>query len=81
MPTLAGKKHPSVQFFLHGASFPPFDGKSKGPISRKGFQSGYFYADTIDNNINKGDRNFHNRKIVKYSGKSNLEYGKKVYNC
>ena len=54
MPTLAGNKHPSVQFLPHGPR--PFHlstEKSTVPSVGNGHQSDYFRADIINKNINK----------------------------
>ena len=54
MPTLAGIKHFSVQFFLRGPRF--FHLATEKVLVRSvgiGHQSDYSRADTINNNINK----------------------------
>ena len=54
MPTLAGSKHPSVHFFLHGPCV--FHLSTEKVLVRSvgnGYQSGFSCADTIINNINK----------------------------
>ena len=60
MPTLAGNKHLSVHFFPHGPR--PFHLSTEKSTVRSvenGHQSGYSRADTINNNINKDQSNFH----------------------
>ena len=59
MPTLAGNKHLSIHFFLHG----PRPLHLSMEIVRvqtvgNGHRSGYSRADTINNNINKRSKNF-----------------------
>ena len=54
MPSLAGSKHLSVHFFLHGLRlFYLSTEKVRVQSVRNGHQSGYSRADTIKNNINK----------------------------
>ena len=54
MPTLAGNKHPSVHFFLHGPRlFHRSTEEVRVQSVRNGHQSGYSRADTVNNNINK----------------------------
>ena len=54
MPTLAGNKHLSVHFFLHGPRFFHLSTKKIRVRSvGNGHQSGYSHADTANNNINK----------------------------
>ena len=54
MPTLAGIKHTSGHFFLHGPRLFYFSTEKVRVRSvRNGHQSGYSRADTINNNINK----------------------------
>ena len=50
MPTLAGMKHLSVQFFFHKPHFFYSD--------RNGHQGGYSRADTLNNNLNKRSKGF-----------------------
>ena len=55
MPTLAGNKHPSVHFFLHGPRLFYLSTKKVRVRSvGNGHQSDYSRADTTNNNINKG---------------------------
>ena len=59
MPTLAGKKHPSVHFFPHGPR--PFHLSTEKSTVRSvgnGHQSGYSRADIINKNINKRSKVF-----------------------
>ena len=59
MPTLAGNKHFSVRFFLHGPRlFHLSMDKVRVRSVGNGHQSGYSPADTINNNINKDTRHF-----------------------
>ena len=54
MPTLAGNKHTSVHFFLHGPRlFHPSTEKVRVRSVGNGNQSGYSRTDTINKNINK----------------------------
>ena len=54
MPTLAGKKHPSVHFFLHGPRlFHLLTEKVRVRSVGNGHQRDYFRADTLNININK----------------------------
>ena len=54
MPTLAGNRHLSVHFFLHGPR-PLHVSTEKARVQsvRNGHQNGYSHANTINNNINK----------------------------
>ena len=62
MPTLAGNKHPSVQFFPHGPRPSHLStGKSTVRSVGNGHQSGYSRADTINKNINKDQSHFQTR--------------------
>ena len=59
MPTLAGNKHLSVHFFLHGPR--PFHlstRKIRVQSVINGHQKSYSCADTINNNINKRCKEF-----------------------
>ena len=59
MPTLAGNKHLSIHFFLHGPRlFHLSTEKVRVQPVRNGHQSGYARADTINNNINKRSNRF-----------------------
>ena len=59
MPTQAGNKHPSVQFFPHGPSlFHLSTGKGTVRSIGNGHQSGHSRADTIKKNINKRSKSF-----------------------
>ena len=59
MPTLAGNKHPSVHFFLHGPRlFHLSTEKVRVRSVGKGHQSGYSRADTTNRNINKRWKRF-----------------------
>ena len=59
MPNLAGNKHPSVHFFLHGPRlFHLSTEKVRVRSVRVGHQSGYSRADTINNNMNKRSKKF-----------------------
>ena len=59
MPTLAGNKHPSVHFFLHGPRlFHLPTEKVRIRSVGNGHQSGYSRADTINNDINKRPKKF-----------------------
>ena len=59
MPTLAGNKHPSIHFFPQGPRlFHLSTGKSTVRSVGNGHQSGYFRADTINNNINTRSKVF-----------------------
>ena len=53
-PTLAGNKHLSVHFFLHGPrlSHLPTE-KVRVKAVRNGYQTGYSRADIKNNNVNK----------------------------
>ena len=54
MPNLAGNKHLSVHFFLHGPRvFHLSTEKVQVQSVANGHQSDYSRADTINNNINK----------------------------
>ena len=54
MPTLAGNKHPSIHFFLHGPRlFHLSTEKVRVRSIGNGHQSGFSRADRINNNINK----------------------------
>ena len=59
MPTLAGNKHLSMHFLLHGPR--PFHlstEKVRVQSVRNGHQSGYSRADTINNNTDKRSNKF-----------------------
>ena len=59
MPTLAGNKHPSVHFFLHGPRLSHLSiGKSTVRSVGNGHQNGYSRADTKNKNINKRSKVF-----------------------
>ena len=59
MPTLAGIKHPSVNFFPHGPRLFHFSTEKTTLQSvGNGHQSGYYRADIINNNINKRSKLF-----------------------
>ena len=59
MPTLAGNKHPSVQFFPHGPLlFHLLTGKGTVRSVGNGHHSGYCRADTVNKNINKRSKLF-----------------------
>ena len=59
MPTLAGNKHLSVHFFLHGPRlFHLSTEKSTVRSVGNGHQSGYSRADIINKNINKRSKVF-----------------------
>ena len=59
MPTLAGNKHLSVHFFLHGPRlFHLSTEKVRVQSVRDGHQIGYSRADTINININKRSKKF-----------------------
>ena len=64
MPTLAGNKHLSIHFFLHG---PRLFHLSKETVRvqsvRNGHQSGYSSVNTINNNINKRSNRYSIRRI------------------
>ena len=65
MPTLAGNKHPSVHFFLHGPRlFHLSTEKVRVPSVGNGHQSGYSRADTINKNINKKSMRFPYREKI-----------------
>ena len=54
MPTLAGNKHPSVHFFLHGPRLFQLSTEEVRVRSfGEGHQSGYSRADTINKNLSK----------------------------
>ena len=54
MPTLAGNKHPSVHFFLHGPRlFHLSTERVRVRSVGKGYQSGYSRADTINKRSKK----------------------------
>ena len=66
MPTLAGIKHPSVHFFLHGLRlFHLSTEKVRVRSVGNGHQSGYSRADTINKNINKRSKRFPYREDTK----------------
>ena len=70
IPTLAGNKQFSVHFFLHGQRL--FHLSTENVRVRSvgnGHQSGYPRAETINNDMNKNEMNFHKRKILNNSGK------------
>ena len=75
MPTFAGDKHPSGHFFLHGPGrFYHSTEKVRVRSGGNEHQSGYFRADTINNNKNKRlkkKESFQRRKIMKYTEKTN----------
>ena len=59
MPTLAGNKHPSVHFLLHGPRL--FHLSTDKVLVRSvgnAHQSGYSRADAINKNINKKSKKF-----------------------
>ena len=59
MPTLAGNKHPSVQFFLYRPRFFHLSTENVRVYSvGNGHKSAYSPADTINNNINKRSKRF-----------------------
>ena len=59
MPTLAGNKHLSLHSFLHGPRLFHLSTEKKRVQSIKnGYQSGYYRANTINNNINKRSKKF-----------------------
>ena len=59
MPTLAGNKHLSVHYFLHGPRlFYLSMEKVRAHSVRNGHQNGYSRADTIIININKRSKMF-----------------------
>ena len=59
MPTLAGKKHSSVHFFLHGQRlFHLSTEKVRVRSAGNGHQSGHSRADTINNDINNRWKKF-----------------------
>ena len=54
MPTLAGNKHPSVHFFLHGPHLFHLSTENLRVRSvGNGHQSAYSRADKMNNNISK----------------------------
>ena len=72
MPTLAGNKHSSIQFFPHGPR--PFHLSTENVRVRSvgnGHQSGYSRADTINSDINQRSEVFHKWKILKNTMKIN----------
>ena len=82
MPTLAGNKHFSVHLLLHGPRlFHLLTEKVKIRSIAIGHQSGYSDADTINNNKNKGEREFHKRKLLKYIREVIYSTEEKVYKC
>ena len=59
MPTLAGNKHLSVHFFLHGPRlFHLSTDKTRVQSVRYGHQTGYSNADTRNNNISRDQKGF-----------------------
>ena len=78
MPTLAGNKHPSVHFFLHGPRlFHLLAEKEWVRSVGNGHQSGYSRADTIIKNINKRPTRFpYKEKGTRTKWKNKLKYGK-----
>ena len=59
MPTLEGKKHFSVHFFLHGPRFFHLSTEKVRVRSvGNGYQSGKSRADTTNNNTKKDERQF-----------------------
>ena len=59
MPTLVGKKHHSVQFFLHGPRLLHVSTeKVRVQSVRNEHQSGYSRTDTKNININNGSKKF-----------------------
>ena len=78
MPTLAGNKHISIHFLLHGPRlFHLSTGKIRVRSVGNGHQSGYSRADTINKNINKRTKIFSYRgKNIKIQWKNSLKYGK-----
>ena len=59
MPTVAGNKHLSVHFFLHGPRlFHLSTEKVRVQSVRNGHRIGYSCADTTNNNINKRSKKF-----------------------
>ena len=59
MPPLAGFKHLSVHFFLHGPRLFHFLTKNvRAQSVRNGHQSAYFRADTLNNNIKQKTKKF-----------------------
>ena len=77
MPIVAGNEHFSVYFFLHGPRlFHLSTEKVRFRSVGNRHHSGYSRADTINNNINKDERQFHKRKILKYIRKKNYSTGK-----
>ena len=72
MPTLAGNKHLSVHFFLHGPRlFYLSTERVRVQSVRNGHQSGYSRADTIKNNINKDQTVFPLKEINKNTSRIN----------
>ena len=66
MPTLAGNKHPSVYFFLHGPRlFHRSMEKIRVRSVGKGHQSSYSRADTKNKIINKRSKIFPYRENTK----------------
>ena len=71
MPTLAGNKHLSVHFLLHGPLlFHLSTEKIRVQSVRNGHQSGYSRADTIINNKQMIREVFHNSELIKCIGKT-----------
>ena len=69
MPTLAGNKHLSIHFFLHGPRLFHLSTEKSTSVGN-GRQSGYSLADTINKNINKKSKIFpYREKILKCNGK------------
>ena len=73
MPTLAGNKHLSIHFFLHGPRlFHLSTEKVRVRSVGSGHPSGYSRADTINKGIIKDQRYFHTgTKILKCTEKLN----------
>ena len=70
MPTLAGNKQISVQYFLHGLRlFHPSTQKVRVRSVGRGHQSDYFCADTIYIDINKRSKKFPYEENTTKSGK------------
>ena len=70
MPTLAGNKHFSVHFFLHGPRL--FHISTEKVLVRSvgcGHQGGYSRAHTINNDISKRSKKFQSKENTKIQWK------------
>ena len=77
LPTLAKNKHLSVHFFLQGPRlFCLSIEKVQVQSVRSGHQSGYFRADTINNNINRRSKKFSMRRNLEKFSEKEMKYKK-----